>query len=157
MNKDLCILSFPQCTTYDLLEKGMEVHIVADAVSSRRYLSVLCLFCCIALFSSALNIDWFLRVSGNCILTTFVSPPTARRTVCLLCPDWSRAELTSPPQRLFCFSWFKTLNTPTSRRCLLQLFYVALLGYFCLFKCVKNISLAVYSKGKLICHVLRLL
>uniref|UniRef100_A0A3Q3QK83 Isochorismatase-like domain-containing protein n=1 Tax=Monopterus albus TaxID=43700 RepID=A0A3Q3QK83_MONAL len=28
------------CTTYDLLEKGMEVHIVADAVSSRRYVSV---------------------------------------------------------------------------------------------------------------------
>lgn len=25
------------CTTYDLLERGMEVHIVADAVSSRRY------------------------------------------------------------------------------------------------------------------------
>ncbi|XP_042160955.1 isochorismatase domain-containing protein 2-like [Oncorhynchus tshawytscha] len=24
-----------QCTTFDLLEKGMEVHIVADAVSSR--------------------------------------------------------------------------------------------------------------------------
>lgn len=28
-----------QCTTYDLLEKGMEVHIVADAVSSRRCLN----------------------------------------------------------------------------------------------------------------------
>lgn len=27
-----------QCTTYDLLEKGIEVHIVADAVSSRRCL-----------------------------------------------------------------------------------------------------------------------
>uniref|UniRef100_A0A3B4Z3P0 Isochorismatase domain containing 2 n=1 Tax=Seriola lalandi dorsalis TaxID=1841481 RepID=A0A3B4Z3P0_SERLL len=31
------------CTTFDLLEKGMEVHIVADAVSSRRYL------CCIVI------------------------------------------------------------------------------------------------------------
>lgn len=30
-------ISFLQCTTYDLLEKGMEVHIVADAVSSRRF------------------------------------------------------------------------------------------------------------------------
>lgn len=30
--------SSPQCTTFDLLEKGIEVHIVADAVSSRRYI-----------------------------------------------------------------------------------------------------------------------
>lgn len=35
-NKSHCFLF--QCTTYDLLEKGIEVHIVADAVSSRRCL-----------------------------------------------------------------------------------------------------------------------
>lgn len=36
-NKSHCFLF--QCTTYDLLEKGIEVHIVADAVSSRRCLN----------------------------------------------------------------------------------------------------------------------
>lgn len=44
-------------------------------------------------------------------------PPAARRTVCLPCPAWSRAELTSPPPRPFCCSWCETPNTPTSRRC----------------------------------------
>ncbi len=40
MIKDLCFMSYPQCTSYDLLERGMEVHIVADAVSARRYLCI---------------------------------------------------------------------------------------------------------------------
>lgn len=40
----IILISFPQCTTYDLLEKGMEVHIVADAVSSRRYFFCLLFF-----------------------------------------------------------------------------------------------------------------
>lgn len=33
------LIASPQCTAFDLLEKGMEVHIVADAVSARRYRS----------------------------------------------------------------------------------------------------------------------
>lgn len=36
----ICFYSSSQCTTFDLLEKGMEVHIVADAVSSRRCISL---------------------------------------------------------------------------------------------------------------------
>lgn len=102
----------PQCTTYDLLEKGMEVHIVADAVSSRRYFSVRCFFFLL------------LCSCGNCITCVFVLHPKAKRTVCLPSPGWSRAALTSPPQRLFCCSWFKTPNTPTLRRCLLHLLSV---------------------------------
>lgn len=58
------LLSFPQCTTYDLLEKGIEVHIVADAVSSRRYLCILYFVLLYSIVSPTLNIDLFLCVSG---------------------------------------------------------------------------------------------
>lgn len=78
---------------------------------------------------------------------TFVLPSAARQTVCLLCPGWSRVELSSPRQRLLCCSWSKTPNTPTSRRCLLQLLSV------CLLRCVIHISLTGYSKGKQIWHI----
>lgn len=54
---------YPQCTTFDLLEKGMEVHIVVDAVSSRRYLDSF--ICSIASISPALHLNMFLCVSGN--------------------------------------------------------------------------------------------
>ena len=139
MIQDLC-LSFPQCTAFDLLEKGMEVHIVADAVSSRRYLRILfcivitcikyrfvpvCVCVCVCVCVRAHACMCACAKTVYVCVTTFVSPSTARRTVCLLCPDWSRAELTSTPQRVFCCSWFRTLNTPTSRRCLLQLLSVS--------------------------------
>lgn len=66
-------LSFPQCTTFDLIEKGIEVHIVADAVSSRRYL----------LSVPAINISVYSSVCVTTAFTVFLS--AARQTDYLLC------------------------------------------------------------------------
>lgn len=74
-------ISFPQCTAYDLLEKGMEVHIVADAVSSRRYFSV-CFFL-LLLFSLAVN---NVPVATVYMCVCLCCTSTARRTVCLPSP-----------------------------------------------------------------------
>lgn len=156
---DLCFLSFPQCTTFDLLEKGIEVHIVADAVSSRRYLCVLCLFvflfCYLALLSPALNINWFL-----CVWKLY----TCVCVLLLFC-----VSLHSQTDRLFALSRLKQSGAylTTTEAVLLQLVQDAkhpnfkevlttaalctrLLSYFVYvcFRCVINISLVVHLKEK---------
>lgn len=154
---DLCFLSFPQCTTFDLLEKGIEVHIVADAVSSRRYLCVLCFF-----FSFLL-----LSIVITCIKYQLV--PVCVETVCVCVCYCFCVSLHSQTDRLFALSRLKQSGAylTTTEAVLLQLVQDAkhpnfkevlttaalctrLLSYFVYvcFRCVINISLVVHLKEK---------
>lgn len=146
-NGNLHFLFFPQCTTYDLLEKGMEVHIVADAVSSRRYLCILCFFCYTALWTPVLNIDMILCVSANCIYVLLLFCVSLHsqtdRLFALSRLKQSGAYLTTTEAVLL--QLVQDAKHPNFKEVLivLQLLSVTLLNY-CLFRCDINISLAVY-------------